>query len=1163
MANQIQKTASNLRALDQNFKEKCKEWTLGLNSRNRGWLALGLLAFGIWQGGHTSAHAGTIIRANTPGANEMGNTNQPVTQPFASFVTLPAPGNAVFETYEGTATIVGTPNIALVFSSENAGGPDRWEYHAWTGAGSANTDGGVLQMDAVTQDSRFSITFIPSAASGVILNSFNFVGDTNNSADYQFRVDIVDLQSGLVVQTTTTDSWQTDTSLNPGNSQTWAGAPKVDLNFTGEIGNAYRLDIVRLNSSSGSRDMAIDNLDFDQFNSPDSLLLDSLAGWWQFNDPNDLGAATVGNDLSIVGQAPTHSDILADDRVVPYQLDGVITTATGTANYLLANHNIGANGLGTRPNNYALVYDILVPGTGAWRALFQTDLTNSNDAQYFVRSSNNTLGRSTISYSNSPINPNQWHRLIINVDLDQGIFDTYLDGELFHSHNSPAPDGEFSLDPGQILFFADENNENVSVSIGNLGIFGTTLSPSLIAKLGTPGISLTASPSSQAPGNITEVSRPSDIQAGDAAIFAFQAIDPQDFSVQFQLDRGDGVLSEWTSFADSGTPKNLANTWPLPGTYTPSVRVRNRFGEVSTWQQLAPITVSGVPDLTILIGPYLQNGSTDRMVVMLESDQLVSLEVEYGFTSGYGQSVAMSAVPSGGSTYFYRALLPDLAADTTYHYRISAPGGIGITADKTFKTAPEGWQDISFSALGDIQRSNVRTTSELRFAWDEDPWEPAKSMLQEMVDRDLDFMIGLGDHAQDGNTYTPTRQSHLERTADIFGRHAPFYIGWGNHDGSNPNHPLRLSADMPSRFRTDTLSATQPSSGYGSFTFTHSGVHFTCLEHFACFTGSHSWISNSANNDITNGWLDQALSSPEAQNARFRVLVIHVPPFVERWMSPSNRTPLINHLVPRLEQYNVDLCMSGHMHAYERGKINGVQYVVSGAGSYLDHGEPLRDNLSSSTDDGLWLGGHVDVPGEYAVQSSFGVLGPPEPIEGGLFHGYSQITVRDRYLRLDQHAFNINGSYIGILDTIEIGGSDPGPDSNGDGMRDAWKIANGLDPFDDTGRNAPDADIDGDGLTNLEEFIAGTNPNDRNSAFAIQSVHANSDTDFELTWSSVPGRRYHVQWSDDLNNWHTVESSPGVPHTILGTDNESQTSVELSLPDLDQPKAFFRITVSR
>jgi len=50
--------------------------------------------------------------------------------------------------------------------------------------------------------------------------------------------------------------------------------------------------------------------------------------------------------------------------------------------------------------------------------------------------------------------------------------------------------------------------------------------------------------------------------------------------------------------------------------------------------------------------------------------------------------------------------------------------------------------------------------------------------------------------------------------------------------------------------------------------------------------------------------------------------------------------------------------------------------------------------------------------------------------------------------------------------------SNAGPDSDGDGMTDAWEIANGLDP------NVNDADLDPDGdcISNYDEFVMGLNP---------------------------------------------------------------------------------------
>src|SRR5262249_35722598 len=82
-------------------------------------------------------------------------------------------------------------------------------------------------------------------------------------------------------------------------------------------------------------------------------------------------------------------------------------------------------------------------------------------------------------------------------------------------------------------------------------------------------------------------------------------------------------------------------------------------------------------------------------------------------------------------------------------------------------------------------------------------------------------------------------------------------------------------------------------------------------------------------------------------------------------------------------------------------------------------------------------------------------------------------------------------------------------DTDGDGLPDVWEQQQvpPLDAHDATGDNGPDGDPDHDGFTNLQEYIAGTNPRDPNSLLKITTI-ANSGR--VITWSSVPGKNYQV-----------------------------------------------------
>jgi len=93
------------------------------------------------------------------------------------------------------------------------------------------------------------------------------------------------------------------------------------------------------------------------------------------------------------------------------------------------------------------------------------------------------------------------------------------------------------------------------------------------------------------------------------------------------------------------------------------------------------------------------------------------------------------------------------------------------------------------------------------------------------------------------------------------------------------------------------------------------------------------------------------------------------------------------------------------------------------------------------------------------------------------------------------------------------GAADPAldPDSDGDGLPDAWEIANGTNPW------IPDAnaDPDHDGLDNLREYWAGTSPTNAASALRIESALTMPDGAQVLSFTAVSNRSYTVLFRND------------------------------------------------
>jgi len=93
-----------------------------------------------------------------------------------------------------------------------------------------------------------------------------------------------------------------------------------------------------------------------------------------------------------------------------------------------------------------------------------------------------------------------------------------------------------------------------------------------------------------------------------------------------------------------------------------------------------------------------------------------------------------------------------------------------------------------------------------------------------------------------------------------------------------------------------------------------------------------------------------------------------------------------------------------------------------------------------------------------------------------------------------------------------------GRDSDNDGQPDIWEEANGLASY----FNEAALDYDGDGLTNLQEYLAGTQPLDPSSFLKIEAL--SSADGIHLKFQAAAGRSYKIQYCEALadTQWTTL-----------------------------------------
>ncbi|MDR2041616.1 MAG: BACON domain-containing protein [Tannerella sp.] len=205
-----------------------------------------------------------------------------------------------------------------------------------------------------------------------------------------------------------------------------------------------------------------------------------VAANWQFKNSAAFGKAATGADLELKGSGFFEAE----------GIGGSTAVEVAKGSHFLARHGIAANGGGTKVNNYSILIDFKLPNDNRY-CFYQTNLANSDDVDFFLRSNMYQLGIGSVytDLQADPIKSGVWYRLVVSAQLGESL-KYYLNGREIYSSGGggdAARDSRLALDPDGVLLFADEDGEDESIYVAQVTIWDQPLDAADVAALGDAG----------------------------------------------------------------------------------------------------------------------------------------------------------------------------------------------------------------------------------------------------------------------------------------------------------------------------------------------------------------------------------------------------------------------------------------------------------------------------------------------------------------------------------------------------------------------------------------------------------------------------------------------------------------------------------------------------
>ena len=321
------------------------------------------------------------------------------------------------------------------------------------------------------------------------------------------------------------------------------------------------------------------------------------------------------------------------------------------------------------------------------------------------------------------------------------------------------------------------------------------------------------------------------------------------------------------------------------------------------------LELSGSTGASVTRGPYLQTGTPTSAIVRWRTDVATGSRVRYGLAPESLTGIADGAAGVTEHTVTVSALSPD----TVYYYSVGTATETLAGGDATFffRTHPLAGTSVPTRVwvLGDSGTANANAQA-VRNAY-----------ATFAGTRATDVWLMLGDNAY--NTGTDAEyQNAVFNMYPGFLKQAFLWPTLGNHDtAGSSNPPASLPYYQIFNLPVNGEAGGTPSGTEDYYSFDRGNIHFVCLD---------SMTSDRSPTGPMATWLANDLAATAQE---WLIAFWHHPPYSKGSHNSDTETQLIEmrqNFLPILEDYGVDLVLTGHSHSYERSFLLDGHYGTSG-----------------------------------------------------------------------------------------------------------------------------------------------------------------------------------------------------------------------------------------